>query len=434
MRFMRLGCRLFSSWILVATIGAAAEPAPTTPPKPDAVPSAMVKTLAAQGTPGVSGDAVLQAMREPLKPVEGYYVLGLEAWRLIAAAMLLAVIFAISMGLRFLLRKSLKKLEETEKRQDVPLADLLLASLYLPAKLVAWSVGLRFLIPLLLAGQGGAGVWVWHVLMSVAVAILFYDLVEVGEQALHRYADRTGHRAMSEMVGPMLRKILRILVLLVAGLEIYNSVTGQSITTILAGLGLSGVAFALAAQDTLKNLFGFISLVADRPYGVGEWVRFGEHEGLVESVSLRSTRLRRFDGGLVTIPNSHAVSSVIHNVGRAPHFHRKFELQIPYDTPLASVERAVVILKEILADHEGMKPDFSPRVYFGAFGASGFQLLALYWYHPADYWKFLEFGEKVNFAILRRFREEGIEFAFPTQTLFLAGDPKRKIEIAAPRS
>ncbi len=113
------------------------------------------------------------------------------------------------------------------------------------------------------------------------------------------------------------------------------------------------------------------------------------------------------------------------NISKRPNIRRLLNLGITYDTPPEMAQRAVAILKEILADHEGMDPDKPPRVLFNDFKDSSLNLFAIYWYHPADGWAFDEFGQRVNFEILRRFNEEGIEFAFPSQTVYLAGDDPR---------
>ena len=99
------------------------------------------------------------------------------------------------------------------------------------------------------------------------------------------------------------------------------------------------------------------------------------------------------------------------------------------NTPPEKVQEAVEIAKDVLKDHEGMHPDFPPRVFFNEFNSTSLNLFVIYWYHPADYWQYMAFTEKVNMELLRRFNEAGIEFALPTQTLYLAGDPARPLNI-----
>jgi MscS family membrane protein len=192
--------------------------------------------------------------------------------------------------------------------------------------------------------------------------------------------------------------------------------------SILAGLGVGGLAMALAAQETVKNLFGSLVILGDKPFEIGERIVVDQFDGSVERVGFRSTRIRLLDGALVTIPNGELANKFIQNMDKRPHIRRIANLSITYDTPPEKVRRAKEILEEILRNHEGMKPDFPPRVHFNEFNNASLNLIIHYWYHPADYWKYMDFSERVNAEILARFNAEGINFAFPTQTLHLAGN------------
>lgn len=144
---------------------------------------------------------------------------------------------------------------------------------------------------------------------------------------------------------------------------------------------------------------------------------------------LSPTRIRTLDGHLVTIPNGELANKTIQNIGKRPYIRRIMNITITYDTPPEKVRRAVEIVKEILADHEGMKPEMPPRVFFNDFNDASLNIFAIYWYHPPDWWAFCAFGERVNHELLQRFNDEKIDFAFPTQTLHLAGDPNRPLTV-----
>ena len=166
--------------------------------------------------------------------------------------------------------------------------------------------------------------------------------------------------------------------------------------------------------------------MTDKPFQVGEGIKLAGLDGVVESLGFRSTRIRTLEGHLVTIPNSEVAASAIENIGKRPYIRRLTNITITYDTPPNKVQRAVDIVRQILENHEGMHPDRPPRVYFNEFNDASLNLLVIYRYEPADYWMFVDFNHRVNMEILRRFNEEGIDFAFPTQTVHLANDPKRK--------
>ena len=197
----------------------------------------------------------------------------------------------------------------------------------------------------------------------------------------------------------------------------------------MEGLGVGGLAVALAAQNTLKNFFGSIMIMLDKPFKVGQRVTVGNHDGIIEEIGFRSTRVRTLTGHLVAIPNEKMAGSNIENIAQRPSIRRLTNITITYDTPPEKVKKALSIIKKILNDHEGMHPDFPPRVFFNEFNDTSLNILMIYWYHPPNYWDFIAFNEKVNLQIMRAYEEEGIEFAFPTTTTYLAQDDRRPLNI-----
>ena len=194
---------------------------------------------------------------------------------------------------------------------------------------------------------------------------------------------------------------------------------GLSPVPLFAGLGVGGLAFALAARPTLANLIGGFMVLADRPYRIGQRVRVKDYEGDIEKIGLRSTRIRLLTGHQVIIPNEDMASLVIENIDRRPFIRRKMNLTITYGTPPEKVEHGVEIIKEILENHEGMPPEFPPKVYFDEFNADSLNIVVRYWYQPPDRWKHYEFSQNVNLRIMKAFEKEGIDFAFPTVTNIL---------------
>jgi MscS family membrane protein len=173
----------------------------------------------------------------------------------------------------------------------------------------------------------------------------------------------------------------------------------------------------------------------DRPFNVGERIIYSGYDGVVEEIGFRSTKVRTFSGNLVTIPNSTIVNNPVENPGRRPYIRRIMDLTITYDTPREKIERAVEILRAIL-DEEGIREPihptiqgdaFPPRVFFKDYQADSLDLFVIYWYAPPAYWDYMEHAQRLNLRIFEEFEKAGIEFAFPTRTLYLAGDPKRKL-------
>ncbi len=267
------------------------------------------------------------------------------------------------------------------------------------------------------------------VLGTLAVILFVYGLLDVVQYELTKYAQRE-ETGVDQTFVQMVRIFSRVIVIAVGAIYLLRVVSGKPMSTLLAGLGIGGLAIALASQDTLKNFFGSIVIMLDKPFKVGQRVVVEGNDGVVEEIGFRSTRVRTLTGHLVTVPNEKMASANIENIGHRPSIRRLSNITITYDTPLQKVEKAVNIIRNILDNHEGMHPDFPPRVYFNEFNDASLNILMIYWYHPPDYWAFVAFSERVNLQIMHEFEKEGIEFAFPTTTTYLAHDERRPLSIS----
>ena len=266
------------------------------------------------------------------------------------------------------------------------------------------------------------------VLSTLALVVFIYRMIELLVYELASFAQREDNLLDKTFV-QMMRLIARIIVIVFGAIYLIRAISGKPLSALLAGLGIGGLAVALAAQDTLKNFFGSIMIMLDKPFTVGQRVVVGGHDGTVEEIGFRSTRVRTLTGHLVSSPNEKVAIDSVENIGRRPSIRRLANITITYDTPLDKVQKAIEIIRETLDNHEGMDPDFPPRVYFNEFNADSLNILMVYWYFPPDYWAYLEFTQRVNMEIMRRFEEEGIEFAFPTTTTYLAHDDRRPLHI-----
>jgi MscS family membrane protein len=332
-----------------------------------------------------------------------------------------------------LLRYGIKIARRTHSRVD----DMIFNAAALPSRIVIQALGVYLAFMLLLTGLELPPLvtrWFGRICLAVAAGAAFwylYHLVDVADYYMRRFAERTDNDFDNTFVD-VLRKTLRLFVIAIAVLFIGTYILDWDVTALLASAGIAGLAIAFAAQDTIANLFGTVMLLLDRPFRVGERVLLEGADGPVESIGFRSTRIRTLDGNQVSIPNKTVANSKIENVGRRPHIKRVMTIGVTYDTPYEKVRKAVEILRDILKDHEGMDPEYPPRVYFTEFGAYSLDILAIAWYHPGEYWDYLNWCETVNFRIMKAFENEGIEFAFPTSTNYLAGDPKRPLNLVNP--
>lgn len=215
-------------------------------------------------------------------------------------------------------------------------------------------------------------------------------------------------------------RIVSRVVCLVTGVIVFlegGKYLGIPLSTLLAGAGVGGIAVALSAQDALKNVFGSIMIILDKPYRIGERIAVKDYDGVVEEIGLRSTKIRLLTGHLASIPNEEMARSDIENIGRRPHIRRVADIKIPLDTSPEKAQQAVHIVSNIIEDHEGKDENFPPRVFLSDFDRDALNIRLIYWYHPADYWDFMRASEEINLQIMNELTAAGISFALPASTI-----------------
>ncbi|MEM7353954.1 MAG: mechanosensitive ion channel family protein [Acidobacteriota bacterium] len=202
------------------------------------------------------------------------------------------------------------------------------------------------------------------------------------------------------------------------GIIIALNNAGQDVGALLAGLGVGGLALAIAAQDTVANIFGSATIFADRPFAIKDRIRIKGYDGVVREIGLRSTRLETRDGPIVTIPNSVFTGSPVENVSAGPLGRRvKLELGLVYDTTAAQMRRAMDILHEISAGNDGVGDNVN--ISFSAYGDSAMVIRYAYFVNPGASFRGVQ--SEVNMAILEQYGAEGLDFAYPTQTIYTIG-------------
>ena len=211
---------------------------------------------------------------------------------------------------------------------------------------------------------------------------------------------------------PVIQKGVRSIIWIL-GIIIGLDNIGFDITAMIAGLGIGGLALALAAQDSVKNIFAGIMIFLDKPFRIKDRIKVDGFDGIVEEVGLRSTRLRTLEGRIVTIPNSRFTDNSVTNVTSQPTLKVKLNLGLTYDTDENQMQKAIDILEDIVKDQEAITDDYAAG--FNGFGDFSLNILFIYYVKPDSHW--LDTQTLVNKEILRRFNKEGLEFAFPTQTI-----------------
>ncbi len=338
----------------------------------------------------------------------------------------LILLWIIGRIIKYVLKRASKRVLNTDK----PVYSAFLNAFSKSVTFILITLGIALLAHLLPlpSNAGQIVLTVSSVLIALSLGMLAYYMVDAPgvwfEQLMIKQDNST-----SKMFAPAIRKTLRVIVVILILIQLFQILSDKPVASVIAGLGIGGLAVALAAQDTLKHFIGSFVIAGDRPFEIGDRVVVDGHDGPVESIGMRSTRIRTLEGHLVSIPNGELANRTIRNIGKRTFIRRLGNVTITYDTPPEKIERAVEILKEILDNHEGMNEELPPRVYFNELNSASLNILFLYWYHPPDYWAYMDFTQKVNLEIMRRFNAEGIDFAFPTQTLYLAGDKARPLNI-----
>ncbi|MDX1592481.1 MAG: mechanosensitive ion channel family protein, partial [Balneolaceae bacterium] len=359
------------------------------------------------------------------EPAE-YVFAGNEVWRIVVLITIIALSLLIGRVLKYFLNRLEPRLEESGRK----IAAKAIHAAGMSVTFLFFAFGLKIAMSFLIVPEGFQDLLntILELLIILAIGHFAYRQVDIVDVWLQRFASEDSIN-IDDMLIPIVGKSIRVAVVILVILQAAQSLSDQPITSILAGIGIGGLALGLAAQDTIRNFFGSLMIFADKPFNVGELIDLEGKLGSVTEVGVRTTRIQTLDGHVLSVPNGNLANMTIHNVGKRPYIRRVFDVTITYDTPAEKVDRAVEILKEILDNHEGMNEDFPPRVYFDNMNADSLNIKCFYWYHPADYWKYMDFTQKVNREIFRRFNEEGIDFAFPTQTIYLAGDKDRRLDI-----
>jgi MscS family membrane protein len=217
------------------------------------------------------------------------------------------------------------------------------------------------------------------------------------------------------MMVPVISRTLKVFIG-ITGALMAAQYLGLPVTSVVAGLGVGGIAVALAAQNTLANIFGAISILVDRPFRVGDFVKIQEFDGVVEEIGLRSTRIRTLNEHLVTLPNKTVVDAGIVNLSRRTAIRRTMTIGLTYDTSAERMQEAAVMLKEIFAAHPLTRDVW---VSWRDYSASSLDIFIVYWCRSTAEKESLVALEEINLEIKRRFDKAGLQFAYPTQTIYL---------------
>ncbi|WJV32331.1 mechanosensitive ion channel family protein (plasmid) [Rossellomorea sp. AcN35-11] len=222
---------------------------------------------------------------------------------------------------------------------------------------------------------------------------------------------------IDELLVPLLTKLARIL-LFTVGVSVIADVWNYNISALVAGLGVGGLAFALAAQDSLKNLFGGVVIITEKPFKKGDWIQTPSVEGTVEDITFRSTLIRTFAQALVTIPNSKLANEAITNWTKMGKRRITFNIGVEYRTSRTQIQSVISEIETMLRTHEAIDQD-TIFVKFNEFNNSSLDIFLYYFTKTTNWEEWLNIKQDCNLKIMGILEKEGVKVAFPSQSLYL---------------
>lgn len=369
-----------------------------------------------------AGEAVAEAsvdLRGALPPWFRHRLWGLERWQWVGLPLVLGLALLLAALLARLTTRLLARLAgRTESKTD----DAVVARLVGPMRLLWFGLLGDFGLHLL-ALPPGAETWgsrLFRVLLGLG---FFWAIARAVNTWTARYvesdhaAQRPGSKALVNLVG----RVTQLAVVAFASLATLSEL-GFSVTSVLAGLGIGGIALALGAQKTLENLFGAFALAVDQPIREGDFVKIEDFVGTVEAIGLRSTRVRTLDRTVITVPNGKLADMRLETFAARDRFRLATTIGLTYGTSAAQVRQVRDGIEALLRAHPKIWPD-SMTVRFATFGDSSLNVEVMAWFAVKNWDEFAEVREQVLLDVMTVVERAGSGFAFPTRTVHLVREP-----------
>ena len=354
-------------------------------------------------------------MADPITALlsQSYFGNTLLQYALFLATIILLII--VGKIISFVMKNHLRKIaDKTKTDLDDLLLDMIEKPVWAGAILVGFLVGFQFLSfsPEIVAIY-------YNIFNILTVLLVAWVLVSFVDKFMHRVlapiVSKTDSK-LDDQIIPILSKITKVAIAVLALIIVIGNF-GYDVTALVAGLGIGGLAFAFAAQKTIADIFGGFSIFVSKPFIVGDSIEMGDVVGEVVEVGLRHTRIRNLDKRMVIVPNSQISSSVVTNITSAPQRKCVWHIGLTYDTSVAKVEKAKKIIVDAINDHPECEND--PIVEFEEFADSALTILVIFYTKENDFGQFVGVRDSIGMGIKRDFEKAKIEFAFPTQTVYV---------------
>ncbi len=245
------------------------------------------------------------------------------------------------------------------------------------------------------------------------IIIRFVDYISL---ILHKKAEQTENR-MDDQLIPFVIDIIKIITYIFGLIIVMGNVFNVNITALATGLGIGGIAIAMASKESLENLLGSFTIFLDQPFTVGDIVTVGTITGTVEKVGFRSTRIRTFDKSLVTVPNKKMIDAELDNLGMRPVRRVKFNIGLTYETTPEQIKAIVFEIQEMINKHKDTNQE--GKVRFQEFGSSSLDILIVYFVQSPKWETLINVKEDINYKIMEIVKRNKSDFAFPSTTVYL---------------
>jgi MscS family membrane protein len=311
-------------------------------------------------------------------------------------------------------------LQPLAKRTKTYYDDRILSALKGPLSFVFVTIGVRLFFALLFLETP----FITKLIDSMIAFNLFWALFELTHAlrgAVYHFTERFNPELAHEM-GNFILTIIRGIVMAV-GLGAILQVWGINVAGLVAGLGIGGLAFALAAKDTAANLFGSIALLLDKSIRIGEWIRIDDVEGVVEDIGMRTTKIRSFNKSLITLPNQMIANSPIQNFSRRGIRRIKMTIGVTYSTNSQQMESILTDIRTMLRSHEDIAQKETMLVNFNSFDDSSLGIYIYTFTNTSNWARYMNIKEDVNLKIMKIVEDNNSDFAFPSQSLYVESLP-----------
>jgi len=353
----------------------------------------------------------MQNSLSSLMEILNYKFLSLPLYKIIAAFLLLFLFMVLRKAFtlyilsffRFLVRKTKTELD-----------DKFLEAVSEPLRFLFIIVGFYFFFIFLEVDKD----IVRHILKGLLIFDIFwalYNIVEKFNDYIQKAIGKFG-RASREFASFII-KLMKIFIVSIGLIALLQD-WGINVTGFLASLGLGGLAFALAAKDTAANIFGGMAILTDNIFKLGEWVKVGSVEGIVEDIGMRTTKIRAFDKRLIIVPNATIANSAVENYSRREKRRIMMRIGLVYNTPIETIRKITTEIKEMLLDHPDIAKDETILINFDQFEDSSLSIFCYFFTNTAVWSDYLRIREDINLKIIEIVERNGSAFAYPSNSVY----------------